>query len=267
MGLLPLRARQTLAERYWEELPLAEIAARAGCTENAAAVRLGRAREALRAVLATRLRAESSEFGLMGAEDEGWRGTRVWCFRCGRNRLEERGEPGRGFGVRCRQCDGAGGEVAFSTGHAAMDAAQVLGSVGACKPALRRVNAWWDTRLRHGLRDRTLPCWRCAGLMTLRPLPGSGLDAARFERRAIFQCGHCEADFSLPASGVAFHSAPVQRFWQQHPRIRVRPERCLEINRVLVIVTRYEAVDSTAAIEVVYDAGTFRQRQALEDTT
>ena len=265
MGLLPLQARQTLAARYWEELPLAGIAARAGCTENAAAVRLGRAREALRAVLATRLRAEASDFGLFGAQDEAWRETRIWCFRCGRSRLEERQETGRGFGVRCPQCDGAGGEMAFSTGHAAMDAAQVLGPVRACKPALRRVNAWWDTRLRHGLRDRTLPCWRCAGVMRLRPLPGSGVDAAGFGHRATFHCGRCDADFSLPASGLAFHSGPVQRFWQRHPRIRVRPERCLEINRVAVVVTRYEAVGGTAAIEVVYDLGTFRRRQALEE--
>jgi len=77
--------------------------------------------------------------------------------------------------------------------------------------------------------------------------------------RLSWHCKQCEAEFSLPASGLAFHSAAVQHFWQQNPRMRVRPEQRIEIGRSPALVTRYEAIGSTATIESVYDAQTFRR--------
>ncbi len=256
MGLLTPEARQALTAHYWDDLSLSETAARAGITENTAAVRLGRARGALRTALTTRLAADAAIFGLTVPED-GWRETRIWCFRCGRRRLEERRAAGAEFGVRCPQCDDKeDGDVAFSTGHAAMDAAQVLGTVQTCKPALRRVNAWWDSRLRHGLDTGRLPCWRCAGVMVRQ---ASGEDrAVSFGLRLSFGCRSCGAEFSLPASGLAFHSEAVQRFWQRHPRIRVLPERRVEGGGGPLIVTRYEAVGEAASVETVYDANSFQ---------
>lgn len=259
MGLLPEPTRALLTSRYWDDLTLAEIAARAGCTENTAAARLRRAREALRVVLTTRLGGDAAIFGPDFAEAGRWRSTQVWCFRCGHSRLEKCVGPNAEFGIRCPQCDGTNADIAFSTRHAAMDAAQVLGTVRSLRPALRRVNAWWDTRLRRGLRERALPCWRCAGRMSLRQSGPAAVAPRAFQHRAVFVCGGCGAEFSLPASGLAFHSAALQRFWQQNPRLRVMPERFVDPGRRAVVVTTYQAVGSANSIEIAYDAATFRR--------
>ena len=253
LDCLPDAPRSLLTARYFDGQTIGEVAAQSQSSENTAAVRLGRARDALRAVLSTQLRSETTALGLL-ADTPFWRPTRVWCFRCGAKYLEERRDS-CGFQVRCPACDGEKGSViAFSTGHAAMDPALVLGQVQSCKPALRRINAWWDTRLQQGLIAGTLSCWRCASPMTRTVPPPGDLPS-----RLSWHCKQCEAEFSLPASGLAFHSAAVQHFWQQNPRMRVRPEQRIEIGRSPALVTRYEAIGSTATIESVYDAQTFRR--------
>ena len=252
LDFLPDASRTLLTGRYFDEMALAEIAAQAQSSENTAAVRLARARAALRTVLSTCLRAETATLGLL-PNTPSWLPTRVWCFRCGARHLEERRELG-GFQVRCPLCDSGGADIAFSTNHAAMNSAHVLGQVQSCKPALRRINAWWDVQLQRGLTAGTLPCWKCAASMTRTTRSGDGLPS-----RALFQCGRCGAEFSLPASGLAFHSVRVQEFWQKHPRLRVRPERRIQIDRRPAVVTRFEAIGSTAVTESVYDAQTFRR--------
>ena len=64
MALLPPETRTILIERYINELPQAEVAARLGLSENLVAVRLHRGKLALRRVLSNELSQEMSSYGL-----------------------------------------------------------------------------------------------------------------------------------------------------------------------------------------------------------
>ena len=87
LAYLPAETRQALVAKYIEEAPLAEVAARMGMSESALAARLHRGKQALRHVFATELRDEAVSFGLVPAEDDGWRETRIWCPACGARRF------------------------------------------------------------------------------------------------------------------------------------------------------------------------------------
>ncbi len=93
LAYVPAETRQALVAKYVEEAPLVEIAARMGMSESALAARLHRGKRALRHVLMTELRDEAASYGLMPAEDDGWRETRIWCPECGVRRFLGRFTP------------------------------------------------------------------------------------------------------------------------------------------------------------------------------
>jgi RNA polymerase sigma factor (sigma-70 family) len=78
LALLPPETREALVQRYVDDAPHGEIAARLGVSEDAVSMRLARGKMALRRMLAAELGRE--------AEVE-WRETRVWCGQCGRRKL------------------------------------------------------------------------------------------------------------------------------------------------------------------------------------
>ncbi len=79
LGLLPAGARDLLVERYTEDLPVAQIAARRDLSEGTAAVRLLRSKRALRRVLRNDLRGQALALGLIAPESDEWQATRIWC--------------------------------------------------------------------------------------------------------------------------------------------------------------------------------------------
>ncbi len=271
MGLLPVSARQILLQRYSEETSVSEIAAKLGCSENLATVRLKRSKQGLHHLLLTRFREDAAAFGLV-AEVDGpqWQETRLWCFRCGVRHLEgympssqitpEAEGTSPLFALRCPVCDGNRHQIALSSQHQAMDSNQMIGGLKGFKPAFRHINSWWNARIEQGLRERSMPCWRCQGTMILRPItiiPPDG--SVAFQHRAQFQCDRCDAGFQIPASGLAFHSPTGQQFWQEHSRMRSLPERSILFAGQPAIVARYEAVTSIASLEIVFAADTFQQ--------
>ncbi len=87
LALLPPETRDVLLERYVEESPHAEIAARLGVSEKAVSMRLSRGKLACRHVLTTDLRSEAAAYGIVAAENDAWQETRIWCPFCGWHRL------------------------------------------------------------------------------------------------------------------------------------------------------------------------------------
>src|SRR5437667_10071777 len=96
MGYLPVATRKALELHYLAEMPQREVALQLGMTINALEVKLHRARRQLRQVLHSELRVEAESFGLTLENEtaaQGWRETSLWCFVCGRRRLQVIFEP------------------------------------------------------------------------------------------------------------------------------------------------------------------------------
>src|SRR4051812_31666257 len=78
LSVLPAGTRDALVQRYVDDAPHAEIAARLGVSEDAVSMRLARGKTLLRRMLA-------AELGRGG--DFEWRGARGWCGPGGRRKL------------------------------------------------------------------------------------------------------------------------------------------------------------------------------------
>jgi len=86
---LPAATRHLVELCYLSGLPQREVALRLGLTLSALEARLHRARLQLRQIVLQKLRPEAEALGLLvGLPSEGGHPTRIWCFFCGRYRLE-----------------------------------------------------------------------------------------------------------------------------------------------------------------------------------
>jgi RNA polymerase sigma factor (sigma-70 family) len=274
MGHLPHGAREMLVERYIDELPPAEIAARRGLTENAAAVRLHRGRDALRRVLTTQLRDEAVVYGLVDAaaaagdaDAEGWQETRIWCPRCGAHRLEGRFVRDQGaefFRVRCPGCRNLlGGD--FSSRHPALNASAVLGDVKGYKPALSRVSAWWHDYARRGLAAGVVPCFNCGGPAKVMLRPPDNIHPTLRDIRGIFMaCPSCGKSTIYSAVGYALASPAVQAFWRKHPRMRALPDGEVRWQDRPAVAVRFESLTGAERIEIFFDRDTLEMLHTEE---
>ncbi len=262
MGALPAQTRALLVGRYVEDLSPSELAARAGLSENTAAVRLHRGKQALRRVLTTDFREDAVAYGLVDAEE--WQETRIWCPRCGERRLEGRfvveGEKPF-FRVRCSRCDRALG-ADFTTFHRSFDVPSVLGDVKGYKPALNRVSAWWNAHFRCGLSTGAAPCPRCGRPAKVRlTAPDSASPLLKSLRGIYTPCAYCGATFGVTPSGLAFSTPEVQQFWRRHPRMRLLAERDLHLEGRLAVRIHFEDVTAQASIDVIFARDNFQLLQ------
>lgn len=232
LALLDAPTRSLLTSYYVRALPLADIGDALGLTENAAAARLHRAREALRRVLAGDggLREAAVAHGLLTADAAaGWGDTRLWCPRCGRARLRGRfavdAATGRyDYALRCPDCDGAGTPApGFTSDAAPMNGASVLAGVQGYRAAFKRLHRWWEGYVREGLANGTADCIRCGRATAVRTAtrrPDGASAPGLFTR-----CDACQGVFFIAVGGLLFHSAAMRDFWQAHPRAHFLPER------------------------------------------
>jgi len=260
--LLPPAARELLVRRYVDESPPAEIAGWLGLSEGAVAMRLQRGRRALQRVLRTDLREAAAEFNLVDDTEGGaWHATRIWCFYCGRHRLLgrlERHADGVLFQLRCAAwCRGEGRYVSYSDGPAL---GALLGSVRSYKPALRRIMGWVDEYYRHGDAVKNtaacIGCGRDARVeLTLPARVANGPDKYGLH----VHCAYCAGPPPHEnLYGLAICTPQARRFWQSHPRIRVRPPRELEAEGRAALAIVFEQVNGAAELGVLVDRETFR---------
>jgi RNA polymerase sigma-70 factor (ECF subfamily) len=161
---IDFNARALLVAYYIDEDPLSEIAGSLGLTENAAAVRMHRSREALKRALAGNLRADAAAHGLLTTDSAaGWDSTRLWCPRCGQHHLQGRFTPGASparydYALRCPDCDrGYGPPLGFTSAALPMEGAAVLDGVRGYRAAFKRLHGWWEGIYRGRYRRRAAP--------------------------------------------------------------------------------------------------------------
>jgi RNA polymerase sigma-70 factor (ECF subfamily) len=273
MARLTPTTRALLVAHYVDGVPQAEAASRFGIAENAAAVRLHRAKETLRGELtAGDLRHEAVALGVVAPEAarERWVETRIWCPMCGARQMQGRhgdAETGTAFTLVCPGCRytvgprplGGHFSACFFT-HEAFRPETVLGGVTAFKPALNRLHGWWYGSLRTGVekgRMRCLGCGREIPLLTSAPRsPRYAYPTANWlgVHAPCLHCGHVHV---LPPSGFAVSAPPVQRFWKAHPRMRMLPVRRLPGHPRGAFVAGFESLTGAARVEVLLAGDTF----------
>jgi transposase-like protein len=267
--------RDLLVQRYVAEAPPDEIAARLGLSENATNVRLHRSRAALRRVLSTTplLREEAAAHGLIApaadhvsaADGCVWQQTRIWCPRCGERRLEacyqEAGSEGQAARLRTR-CPGCRRWLGtdFTTDHPALDPAQVLGSVRAYKPALSRVQAWWNRHNQQIIAERQAVCAACGGTHRVQAAAPPGVpDWAQdvSGKGGLFLvCSRCRHWGCAGPHGLALMRPETQQFWRRHSRVRALPVRLVNFGERPAVAVPFESLSGRAIHEVLLDRET-----------
>jgi RNA polymerase sigma-70 factor (ECF subfamily) len=248
LAYLPAETRQALVAKYIEEAPLAEVAERMGMSESALAARLHRGKQALRHVFATELRDEAVSFGLVPAEDDGWRETRIWCPACGARRFVGRLAPETDtFALRCPEC----------YPHDRVDFARWSGrglfrGLSSHRAALTRLSRSAHEFYGRSLSDGTAVCVRCGASAMMRCVRAQRSD---FHLRVI--CAHCAATYLATLSGILFCHPQTQRFWRDHPRMTTLPDRAIEYDGQPAALTSFVSRDGTARLDFISDLQTF----------
>lgn len=243
LGLLPAEARSLLVQRYVEEFPHAEIAARLRVSEGAIAMRLQRSKAALRRVLGAELRAEAAAYGLVDEAADDGKELKVWCPFCGAGRLHCRPEPDGRRTFWCPRCAGGGlapqvvstrlpadpnGRVQLKTllGHA----------LGECHQVYRQA-----------LASRESLCWSCPAMLpvVVRGVEGDGCGGL------AIRCPRCALDDLTDARYLALDLPETRAFWRDHPRMRLLPPALLETSQRPALLVSFEGCDGAARIDVL----------------
>lgn len=258
LGYLPQNTRKMLEMYYLAELPQGEAAERLGLTTSALKARLHRARRQLRQVLGSELRADAEEFGLALDQESaaGCRETRIWCWSCGRHRMQAIFEPlpnGRiDFRLHCPGCTPSSIGLVNSGGYPSLDGIRTV------RPALKRVMlAIRDFAA--GLSSDRQACPICG-------MPGQIriMNMEEFASVCPFQicpsqpgftivlsCCNCAAFVNASVNGCFWLYPAVQFFMAQHPRAIFEPEMLIEHAGQLVMHIRLVDIASTARLTLL----------------
>lgn len=266
MAALPESSRELLTERYVDDASPMEMAARRGLTDNVLGVRLHRARLGLQKLLASPpFREDAASYGLISSESaDGWQETRLWCPRCGDAHLQGRfltpeengGKPA--FAVRCPECERALG-ADFTTEHRVLPTSRILDGVRGYKPALNRLSAWWNSYYQEGLRQGKIACPQCGREARMTSAPPVGIHPQLAAvRGAYIVCDNCRHPVCVSASGLAFHSPEVQKFWRDHPRIALTEEQDLRFENAEAVSVIFRSLTDSASLEIVLARNSFK---------
>ena len=252
MALLPPVTRAVLLERYVQEAPVAEVAARLRMSEGAVAMRLQRGKLLLRRVLGTDLKQEAAPYGLVEGDAEAWEQTRIWCPLCGQARLYGRFEPtSRVLGLRCPLCRDESSATIVNGGNA-----EIFAGVKGYKAALNRLMVWAHDYYTRGLVTRVVSCMQCGTPVPLEVCLDED-EPAGFDHGTRTVCAACGDQSYSALIGLSLCLPEGIRFWREHPRMRTLPDQEIEVAGSRAIVTTFESAGTAERFEVVFRAETF----------
>lgn len=260
LELLPPMTRDILVERYLRESSHAEIAERMGLSEGAVSMRLTRGRLLLRRAITTGLRDEAEAYGFSNSMSDEWRETRIWCHQCGQRKLMARVPQAPGtVSFRCPAChpapDTVGSEYRLANAHFAC----LVGDLVQPQSILNRVTAWAHDYYMQALMVGVVACTNCGRPTRLHMhLPTKVPDRTGDLRGVHARCEACGEYVSSSAKGLITSLPEVQRFRRDHFRIRTLTDHEIDAAGQAAVVTRFEAVASSARLDVVSLRDTFQ---------
>jgi len=254
LALLPRQSREALILRYIEEKPGAEVAEHLGISEKALAVRVHRAKAALKQILGTALAQEALAFGMGTPDTIGWRQTRLWCPTCGQSRLEgyfvqESAE----LSLQCPSCKKRSGKVfTVQSGEPGF-----FDGIKTVRAALNHLMMWNDSYYQPGLATGSVLCPCCGRNATLLiELPEEGTERGLDEPGVRVLCS-CAILSTYSVRSLALSTPAGRQFWQEHPRIRLHQQRRVEYEGHAALITSYESVNGSATLDTVMKLATF----------
>lgn len=254
MSLLPPATSRLLIEKYIHGTSLAEIATRLGVSEGAVAVRLHRSKAALRQLLSTRLKGEAETYGLCDEYGDKWQETRIWCPMCGQRRMMGRFTPGAGeFRLTCRTCTPESDDAVFQSAWY-----DLFRGVNGFRAALSRFMTHSHNYYRQGLLNRLIHCVKHGHPTSLHmDIPVEASPSMRNSQGFHVRCDKCDSISFITHRGLVRCLPEAQRFWKEHPRLRSLPEREVEADGAIVIVTSFQSVTGEARLDVISLRKTF----------
>jgi RNA polymerase sigma factor (sigma-70 family) len=264
LSLLPAETRDVLVQRYVDDSPHADIAARLGVSEEAVSMRLTRGKLVLRRLLASDLRDEAAAHGLVDDASE-WQETRVWCTECGNHKLVMRREaaPG-GISFRCPVCQPNASELAAEFRLEFPVFERLVGDLVRPTSILKRVSDWSAGYFVAGARQ--VECTRCGRDALLRPHVREDVDPERGHRNGfVVSCERCGDVAWSSISGIALARPELRAFRREHPRLRAVPVR--EVDGGATLVLRYEDALGASGVDVLFERDTLRLIELHGPTT
>jgi RNA polymerase sigma factor (sigma-70 family) len=256
LSLLPGDTRDVLVQRYVDESPHADIAARLGVSEDAVSMRLSRGKLVLRRLLASDLRDEAAAHGLLDDTSE-WRKTRVWCTECGNDKLVMRREaaPG-GVSFRCPRCQPNAAELSAEFRLEFPVFERLVGDLVRPTSILKRVGDWSARYFVGGAEQ--VECTKCGRAAMLRPHVRDDVDPERGHRHGlVVSCVWCGDVAWSSIAGIALGRPEVRAFRREHPRLRAVPVREVDAGGAALVV-RYEDALGSSGVDVLFERDTLR---------
>jgi len=257
LALLTPQARTLLIARYIEETPLAEVAAQLGMNTGAVSMRLQRGKIALRRVLTTELRHELAPYRMGTTDTSGWEETPLWCMSCGQHRIIGRFRQHENeLWLKCPVCCPEPDHFFVHT-----HSPSLLSGVKGYRRAFSRIASWVDNFFLLNLAAARVTCY-CGHTLPLEIARPGEAPLLPYSQNSLYcQCEVCGFSDSESLESLVFALPEVQRFYRQHPRIRLLPNYAVEVDRRAAIVTRFESITNQERIAVVSAANTFEALQ------
>ncbi len=247
LALLPPDTRDAMIARYIEEMPLPEVAAQLGISENHVAVRIHRGKLALRKLLSTDLLDEALSFGLLASE--GFQQTNIWCPLCGQCKLYGRLNPTSGeLTMRCEHCCPTPEDT---IAHAQVP--EMLTGITSFRAAVSRLLAWSETFYIDALGGRLIPCMKCG--RSIQAEYCSTIDSPLPHLNGLSMCFFCAAcrntSWTLVGS-LGLFVPEGRRFWKENPRIVMTPVVELTVDNRRALRSSFRSVTTNAQIDVLF---------------
>ena len=257
LALLAPEARTLLIARYIEETPLAEVAAQLGMNSGAVTMRLQRGKIALRRVLTTALRDELAPYRMGTTDESGWKETPLWCMSCGQRRIIGRNrQQEHELWLKCPVCCPEQDQFFIHT-----HSPSLLSGVKGYRRAFSRIASWVDNFFLPNLAAARVTCY-CGHTLPLEIARPGEAPLLPYSQNSLYcQCEVCGFSDSESLESLVFALPKVQRFYRQHPRIRLLPNYEVETDGRAAIVTRFESITNQERIAVVSAANTFEALQ------
>jgi len=258
LATLPPATRAVLVAKYIDDLPQATIAARLGVSEGMVEARLYRGKRSLRPLLArvadeTGLALREIAVGPDERQGQEWRETRIWCPLCGTRRLAGRFDGTRGaLALRCPDCADATGLYASYTSLGLFD------GIRGYKPAFGRVMRWVNNFYGTALARGHGACSGCQRPLPVRLSPPDDWPQSQREARGLhLRCDACRGTAAMRLSNLTLYHPEAWRFWREHPRLRLLPERAVERQGRAALVIPYISLRGAATLDVIAARDTY----------